>query len=237
MSRPADTARRLLTEDHLSVGAYEPGETMTYWDANGHELARVRPADDEGVPIVDLLKDHVAREPAGAWDVTDRHGVVFSLRRYEGADHPSYDVIVDGDRVLGTFFVEGGLIHQHVVVRDDAAAPVAEIETHRRVHELRERHGERLAACRRTVDPLGNDVDDEVWSVDIEPHVGAAALDRRVLIAAPLVCHLIGHPKRTLDPDSEVAQLLLITFPPAGAVLLAAERVMDGLYWMRRKLD
>jgi hypothetical protein len=208
---------------------------MTYWDANGHELARVRPVDDGASPIIDLLADYTLREPAEAWDVTDRNGVVFSLRRYEGADHPSYDVIVDGDRVVGTFFAEGGLVHQHVLVRDDAAAPVAEMDTHHRVHELRERDGDLLAACRRTVDPLGNDVDDEVWSVDIEAHAGA--LDRRVLVAAPLVCHLISHSKRQFDPDSTIGSLLLVAFPPAGGILLAVERVMDGLYWLRRKLD
>jgi hypothetical protein len=59
-----------------------------------------------------------------------------------------------------------------VIVRDDASAPVAEIER------------------------------------------DTASLDRRVLVAAPLVCHLIGRPKRHFDPDSTIAASLLIAVPP-----------------------
>ena len=61
--------------------------------------------------------------------------------------------------------------------------------------------------------------------------------DRRVLVAAPLVCHLIGPPKRHFDPDSAIATSLLIAVPPVGGVLIVAERAMDGLYWLRRKFD
>ena len=60
---------------------------------------------------------------------------------------------------------------------------------------------------------------------------------RRVLVAAPLVCHLIGRPKRHFDPDSAIATSLLIAVPPVGGVLIVAERAMDGLYWLRRKFD
>ena len=235
MPRLKRRRRGLLDEDHLFVGAYEAGETLTYWDADGHELARVLPVDDDLPDVVHMLREQVLRELAEAWDITDRHGVVFSLRRYEGADHPSFDVVVDDDLVIGTFFCQGGLVHQHVVVRDDASAPVAEMETHHRVHELRERHGELLAACRRTFDPSGNNADDEVWSVEIGPHAGA--LDRRVLVAAPFVCHLISPSRRHLDPDSEIATALCVAVPPVGGALIVAERVMDGLYWLRRKLD
>lgn len=180
------------------------------------------------------MKDMVIRKLAEAWHIDDDHGTVFSLRRYEGADHPSYDV-VDKDRVLGTFFHEGGLVHEHVIVRDDTSAPVAEIDTGHHVHRLHALHGAELAACRRTFDPAGNDPTGEIWSVDIE---GATApLDRRVLVAAPLVCQLIGHHERTFDPDSTVAASLLIAVPPVGGVMIVAERVMDGLYWLRRKFD
>jgi len=209
---------------------------LSYWNRTGSEVARVHAVDADRLPdLVQLFKDEVVRDLAEAWDVTDSEGVVFSLRRYEGADHPSFDVVVDDDRVVGTFFVEGGLLHEHVLVRDDASAPVAEMETRDRVHEVRERHGERLAACRRTVEGLGNDRSDEVWTVEVEPHEGV--LDRRVLVAAPLVCHLIGNPMRHFDPDSELALVLLVAVPPVGGVMLVVERAMDGLYWLRRKLN
>ena len=153
-----------------------------------------------------MVKDQVIRELSEAWDVVDDHGIVFSLRRYEGADHPSYDVVVDDDRVVGTFFHEGGLVHEHVIVRDDASAPVAEIDTRDHVRHVHRLRGADLAACRRTYDPSGNDELGEIWSVDIEQETGP--LDRRVLVAAPLVCHLIGRQKRHFDPDSTVAASL-----------------------------
>jgi hypothetical protein len=94
--------RPILVEDRLSVGAYEPGETTTYWDADGHELARVMPVDDDRSPLIQFAKDEVIRELGEVIDVRDRYGVVFSLHRYEAADHPSYDVVGEDDRVLGT---------------------------------------------------------------------------------------------------------------------------------------
>jgi hypothetical protein len=226
----------LLNQDHLNVGSRTGSGRITYWTGEGPDLAHVKPIGEGRLPdLVDMVKDEVVRTLAEAWDVVDDDGVVFSLRRYEGADHPSYDVVVDGDRVAGTFFHEGGLVHQHVIVRDDASAPVAEIDTRDHVRHVHRLHGPELAACRRTYDPSGNDELGEIWSVDIEGDTGA--LDRRVLIAAPLVCHLIGHAKRHFDPDSTIAASLLIAIPPVGGAMIVAERVMDGLYWLRRKLD
>lgn len=236
MARRKQHHRRILTQAHLNVGSRTGGARITYWTGEGPDLAHVRAVGDSDLPpLVDLVKDEVIRKLAEAWDVVDDDGTVFSLRRYEGADHPSYDVVVDDDRVAGTFFHEGGLVHEHIIVRDDAAAPVAEIDTRHHVHTLRERHGVDVAACRRTFDPSGNDESGEIWSVDIERETDP--LDRRVVVASPLVCHLIGRPKRHLDPDSTIAASLLIAVPPVGGALIVAERVMDGLYWLRRKLD
>jgi hypothetical protein len=226
----------ILNQDHLNVGSRTGGARISYWTGAGPDLARVRPVADHDLPeLVDMVKDEVIRKLAEAWDVVDDRGIVFSLRRYEGADHPSYDVVVDGDRVVGTFFHEGGLVHEHVIVRDDASAPVAEIDTREHIRHVHRLRGADLAACRRTYDPSGNDELGEIWSVDIESETGP--LDRRVLVAAPLVCHLIGRPKRHFDPDSTIAASLLIAVPPVGGVMIVAERVMDGLYWLRRKVD
>ena len=236
MARRRHHARRLLTEDHLNVGSRTGGSRITYWTGTGADLATVRAVGGADLPeLVDMVKDEVIRKLAEAWHVDDEDGTVFALRRYEGAAHPSFDVVVDSDRVAGTFFHEGGLVHQHVIVRDDASAPVAEIETRHHLHLLRERHGAELAECRRTFDPAGNDPTGEIWSVDITDETGS--LDRRVLVAAPLVCHMIAHQERTFDPDSTIAASLLIAVPPVGGAMILAERVMDGVYWLRRKLD
>ena len=225
--------RPLLEPDELFVGAKSTGAPLTYWDNDQRDLAAV--AGTEPTTLRDLLSDELVRRTAEAWQVTDDRGPVFLVRRYAASDHPSYDIVDPSGDVLATFFCEGGLLHEDVVVRDDATAPVAELRTRRHVHELRELHGLRLASCRRTFDPAGNDPHDEVWSVRIEPH--ADVLDRRALVAAPLVCHLIGHPKRHIDPDCTIAGALLVTVPPVGAVLIGVERAIDGLYWLRRKFD
>jgi hypothetical protein len=225
--------RRLLQERELFVGAHDRGAPVTYWKPGGERLARVVAlADDD---LLAFVKDEIVRDLAEAWDVADDHGTVFSVRRYEASEHPSYDVVDADGQQLGTFFCRGGMLHEHVVVRDETSAPVAEMDTEDHVHELRARHGPKLAACRRTYDPPGNDISDEVWSVTIEPAAGP--LDRRVLAAAPLVCHLIGHPKRHIDPDCTISAALLVAVPPVGGAMIVAERVMDGFYWLRRKLD
>jgi hypothetical protein len=234
--RRTSAGRELLDENELFVGAKQPGAPLMYWEPGGRELARVSALEDDDLAAV--IKDEVLREEAEAWDVTDRGGTVFSLRRYEAAEHPSYEVVDGREQPLGTFFCEGGLLHEHVLVRDDASAPVAEMETHRHLHEVRERHGDRLAACRRVFDPAGNDPHDEVWSLELtEAGQATQVLDRRVLVAAPLVCHLIGHPKRHIDPDCAIASVLLVAVPPVGGALIVAERAVDGVYWLRRKLD
>jgi len=236
VSRRRPRPRRILTEDHLNVGSRTGGARITYWTGTGADLATVRAVGGGDLPdLVDMVKDEVIRKLAEAWEVVDDDGIVFSLRRYEGSDHPSFDVVVDDDRVAGTFFHEGGLVHQHVIVRDDMSAPVAEIQTRHHLHELRERHGAELAECRRTFDPAGNDPTGEIWSIDITGDTGS--LDRRVVVAAPLVCHLIAHQERKFDPDSTIAATLLIALPPVGGAMIVAERVMDGVYWLRRKFD
>lgn len=222
--------RRLLEADELFVGARETGAPLTYWADSKHDLATVSPLDPAG-----LIQDELVRQTEEAWEVTDGDGPVFSVLRYEASDHPSYDVVSPDDSVLATFFCEGGLLHEHLVVRDEATAPVARMRTHHHVHEIEELHGERLAACQRLFDPAGNDIHDEVWRVRIE--TAAHVLDRRALVAAPLVCHLTGHPKRHIDPDCMIAEVLLLAVPPVGATIIAVERAIDGVYWLRRKLD
>ena len=223
----------LLEADDLYVGPREPGAPISYWDGTRTELAKVHATDPS---LVAQISDEVVRAVAESWEVVDGGGVVFRLQRYQPAEHSSYVVAgPDGDPIA-TFLCEGGLLHEHVVVRDDATAPVADIETHHHRHELRELGGEPLASCRRVLDAAGNDPSGEIWHLGIEAD-NDEVLDRRALVAAPLVCHLIGHPKRHVDPECAIAIVLLYVAPPVGLLAIGIERTIDGLYWLRRKLD
>src|SRR3954463_8064701 len=106
------TGRRLLDRERLFVGEQVPGRPITYWDANGTDVAYVSSRDPVG--LVDLLGDEIVRHTAEAWEVSDDEGVVFRLRRYDAADHPSYDVIAGDGAPLATFLCEGGVLHEHV---------------------------------------------------------------------------------------------------------------------------
>src|SRR5438067_2265066 len=216
----------LLEADELFVGARETGAPLTYW-AGKKDLAWVDPLEPASI-----LTDELVRQTAEGWEVKDGAGPVFALRRYEAADHPSYDVLAPDGTPIATFFCEGGMLHEHVLIRDAATAPVAEMRTRHHLHEITELHGERLAACRRVFDPAGNDTHDEVWGLTIE-RAAAGPLDRRALVPAPLVCHLIGHPKRHIDPDCMIAGTLPLALPPVGGAMIAVERAADGVYWLR----
>ncbi len=208
------------------------GEPITYW-ATGPDLATAVP-EDEGT--LAMLADDLMRRVADAWTIKDEKGAIFELRRYEAAEDRSFDVVDPGGERLATFVVDAGLIHDEVVVRDGTSAPLGEIVTDDGVHELRELHGSLLAESRRVLERPGGDPTEQVWQVIIHPE-GDRLFDRRVLAAAPLVCLLTSHAKREWDPDSAVGVGLLIAFPPARLLVLAVERTLDALYWLRRKLN
>lgn len=225
--------RPVLSAAELYVGARSLGAPLRYWRDDGPDLARVV-AEDEST--LAMLAESVLRPIADAWTVEDDDGVLFTLRRYEAADDLSYDVVAPDGEALATFLVESRIVHDEVVVRDGTSAPVGEIVTDDGVHELRELHGSVLAESRRVLERPGGDPIDQIWHVAIDPRADHV-FDRRVLVAAPLVCLLTGHPKREWDPDSTVGVGLLVAFPPAGILVLAVERTLDGLYWLRRKLN
>ncbi|MDQ6927964.1 MAG: hypothetical protein M3159_04790 [Actinomycetota bacterium] len=225
--------RRVLAATELHVGPRTLGAPLTYWEPGGQDIANITRHDERALAMV---ADVVMRDVAGAWTVFDKDGDLFELRRYEAADDLSFDVVEPGGTPLATFYVDAGLIHDQVIVRDGTSAPVGEIVTDEGVHELRELHGSALAESRRVFERPGGDGIEQVWDVIIHPE-GDRLFDRRVLVAAPLVCLLTAHSKREWDPDSAVGVALLVAFPPAGFLVLAVERTLDGLYWLRRKLN
>jgi hypothetical protein len=103
------------------------------------------------------------------------------------------------------------------------------------LHALRQSHGARLASCCRVFEPAGNDPRDEVWRLTIESE--GELLDHRALVALPLVCHLITHPKRHVDPECVVGLVLLFAVPPVGALVLGVELAIDGLHLLHRRHD
>jgi hypothetical protein len=221
---------RLLRTDHVFVGSRKVGDPTSFWDDSDRTLATVR-----GTQHRDFLVDEVVHHPCEEWNVLDGGVTVFELRRYDPGDHPSYVVMGDDDEPLGTYFCEGSALHNQFVVRDEAAAPVANMRTRHHLHELRDLHGPGLACCRRVLDRYGDDPLQEVWELRIESDDDL--LDRRVVLAAPLVSALSSHAKRHIDASCSIAGVLLVAFPPAGLGLLAVEECLDGWYWLRRKLE
>jgi len=231
--RPSQPSRALLETEELFAGRRDLAAPITYWSI-GPDIATAVPQDDEG--MLAMVADDLLREVADAWTIEDEKGPIFELRRYEAAEDRSFDVVDPDGEPLATFLIEAGLVHDEVVVRDGTSAPLGEIVTDDGVHELRELHGSLLAESRRVLDRAGGDPTEQIWRLVIHPE-GDRLFDRRVLVAAPLVCLLTSQAKRTWDPDSEVGVGLLIAFPPAGLLVLAVERTLDGLYWLRRKLN
>jgi hypothetical protein len=223
----------LLQERELYVGPRTLAAPITFWHGDGPDLGRVAWHDESTLA---MLADAVMRDVAEACTVRDADGPLFDLRRYEAADDLSFDVVDPAGISLATFYVDTGFIHDEVVVRDGTSAPVGEVVTDDGVHELRELHGSALADSRRVLERAGGDPTEQIWEVVIHPE-GDDLFDRRVLVATPLVCLLTSHSKREWDPDSTIGVGLLIAFPPAGALVLAVERTLDGLYWLRRKLN
>jgi hypothetical protein len=221
---------RLLKTDDLFVGSRTIGGPITFWDNGNRTLATVHGVDDQNI-----LVDQVVHRPCEEWNVLDGTMTVFELRRYDPGEHPSYDVIGDDGEPLGTYFCEGGALHEQFVVRDDASAPVANMRTRHHIHELRELHGRGIASCRRVLDRYGDDPLQEVWELHIESNDDL--LDRRAILAAPLVSALASHPKRHIDASCSIAGALLVAAPPIGAGLLVLEECLDGWYWLRRKLE
>jgi hypothetical protein len=229
-------ASKLLSLDEVYVGRPGLGEDFAYRDAGGHIVADVEVLHlDEASRVEALVAGDPSRHVDERWVVLEHERPVFFVERYQPAEDPAFGVF-DPDGVhLATFLSEGGLLHRNVLVREAASAPAATISVHHHRHVLTELDGRELGWCWRVFSAVGNDNDDEVWGLKFECE--PALLDRRALVAAPLVCHLLAFPKRRADSGSEVAIALFIAVPPVGLAVAIAEHVIDGLYWIRRRFD
>ncbi len=119
---------------------------------------------------------------------------VFYVERYRAADRASFAVYEpDGDALA--VYLSG----DPFVVRDGTGAPVARLQPKKDRLELVEVGGGPIAQCWRSPLDLGW-VIDEQWGLTVldEP----AVLDRRAMVAFPLVCHLLwGQPPHKKEKD------------------------------------
>lgn len=230
------TPCRLLDVDELFVGRPSLGAVFAYRDATGEVLADVKVLHTpEHTKLDALLAGESTRHVDERWVVVHDGEALFFVEQYRATGHSSYGVFgPDGDS-LGTYVSEGGLLHHNVVVREAATAPVATIQVRHHRHVITHANGDEIGYCWRAFVTIGNDEDDEVWGLQLE--TDADLLDRRALVAAPLVCHLMAFPKRHFDSGGEIGVLLIETVPPVGLAVVGIERTLDGLYWLRRRLE
>jgi hypothetical protein len=125
---------------------------------------------------------------------------VFYVDRYRAAQKASYGVYEpDGDALA--VYLSG----DPFVVRDGTGAPVARLIEKKDRLELVEVGGGAIAQCWRAPLDLGWMIDEQ-WGLTVleEP----AVLDRRALVACPLVCRLLWSRPPRKKTDNETAMLL-----------------------------
>ena len=117
--------------------------------------------------------------------------VLFYVERYRAVPELAFTVFDPSGTPLATYLSTDDLLDREVVVRDGTSAPVATMRAgadHRL--DLFDTGGEHLGFCWHEECDLITVIDDRWGLVMLEaPH----ALDRRAIVAAPLVCRLISH--------------------------------------------
>jgi hypothetical protein len=117
----------------------------------------------------------------------DRDDVpVFYVERYRAASKAAFAVFAPDDDPLAVY-----MSGDPFVVRDGTGAPIARLEPHPDRIELVEVGGGLIAQCWQGPLDLGWVMDDQ-WGLTVldEPKL----LDRRALVACPLVCRLLWSP-------------------------------------------
>lgn len=226
---------RLLELGEVYVGRPTLGEVFAYWDGNGEILATIEVLHTAESKVGALLAGESIRHVDERWVVIADAEPLFFVEQYRAGGSSSYGAFDPGGDPLGTFVSEGGVLHREVVVREASSAPVATIRVRHHRHVITHANGVEIGYCWRAFSAVGNDEDDELWGLRLLAE--AELLDRRALVAAPLVCHLMAFPKRHFDSGGEIGIVLLETVPPVGLAVVGVERALDGLYWLRRRLD
>ena len=220
----------------MFVGRPSLGALFAYRDGAGNLLADVDVLHtDDDSKLAALAAGESTRHVDERWVVTCDEEPLFFVERYRAADDPAYAVFAPEGTPLATYLPEDSLLHHNLVVREGSSAPVATVRVHHHRHVITDADGTEIGYCWRAFSAVGNDEDDEVWALRVEADPGL--LDRRAIVAAPLICHLVAFPKRHFDSGGEIGIALLELVPPVGLPVVVVERTLDGLYWLRRRLD
>jgi hypothetical protein len=225
-----------LEVDEVYVGSPSLGAVFAYRDAGGEVLADVEVLHiPEHTKLDALIAGESRRHVDERWVVVADEEPVFFVEQYRATGKASYGVFDPDGGSLATFVPEGGIVHREVLVREASSAPVATIRADHHRHVITSADGYEIGYCWREFSSFGSDEDEDVWGLRIleEPDL----LDRRALVAMPLVCQLLAYRKRHFDRGGEIGIILLETVPPVGLAVIGVERALDGLYWLRRRLD
>jgi hypothetical protein len=152
----------------------------------------------QGEGLVDALlaRDSLLHLDERHTVVDEQYASVFYVERYRAASSPSFAVFDPGGAPLAVYVSEETLL-----VRDGTGAPVATVRDGDDLLAVVETGGGLIAQCWRSPLYLQWLVDDQ-WSLTVleEPKV----LDRRALVALPLVCRLLwshGVPRDRTDAE------------------------------------
>lgn len=143
---------------------------------------------------------HRLNERHTCFDLDDT--VLFYVERYRAVPELAFTVFAPAGGPLGTYLSGDDLLDREVVVRDGTSAPVATMRAGKDDRlDLFETGGGHLGFCWREDCDLTTEIDDRWGLVMLET---PRALDRRAIVAAPLVCRLISRrrPRPRAWPDS-----------------------------------
>jgi hypothetical protein len=195
---------------------------LVYQEPGGELQASVlsqRLGHGEGQGLADaVLTGDSLRHLDERHTVVDGHDVpLFYVERYRATTSPSFAVYDPAGDALAVYVSD-----EPMIVRDGTGAPVARLRHRSDRLELLETGGDTIAQCWRSEVDLVWMVDDQ-WGLTVldEPK----ALDRRALVAWPLVCRLLwsGAPREKRDAT---------VHPAAGlAVELGIHALTSGLTW------
>ncbi len=132
---------------------------------------------------------------------------LFYVERYRAVDGTAFAVFEPDGDPLASYVPYGDIFSKDVELRDGTGAPVARMHSHAGRLDMVETGGPTFAFCWREPCDLGQMVDD-AWGLTVfeEP----AVLDRRAVVAAPLVCRLLSRrTARRKDSNARAAPLAL----------------------------
>ena len=137
--------------------------------------------------------------------------VLFYVERYRAVPELAFTIFDPAGAPLGTYLSNDDLLDREVVVRDGTSAPVATMRAGKDERlDLYETGGGHLGFCWREDCDLITAIDDRWGLVMLET---PRALDRRAIVAAPLVCRLISRrrprPRPRLPDGHERMELTL----------------------------